>query len=336
MLALLLILSFSVVFLHSVRLAIIVGIAAAIGYYSLALFSPIMTVIAVIFAIGFGAFVLLYGQKLLFLIAAVAAVVYATVEAGDPLLAVSASVPLLAAVVLAVSIRRAMRRSSSICLIAAVLLIGYLAVPVWSMWQAGLFSQSFLTEFIAELKVTYLEAFNQSLALVDEELRAGMTEEYFLAVFNGVLRMIPALAILAASVIGFLANRLFLGLCIGSGRIQKLPEASRFLILSSVSAIVYLISLLLVITVPSISDKQELLVETANNLVILLLPPLFLVGCTGLLGFFAKRGCLTIWFFVGVGMIFSYFPGPILYIISLFGVYLTFRANRMMSQTPKE
>ena len=146
-LALLLILSFSGVFLHSIRLAIIVGIAAAIGYYSLAFFSPIMTVIAVIFAIGLGAFVLLYGQKLPFLFASVAAIVLAAVEAKDPLLAISASVPLLAAIVLAISIGGSMRRSSSICLIAAVLLIGYLALPVWSLWQADMLNQSFLNEF---------------------------------------------------------------------------------------------------------------------------------------------------------------------------------------------
>ena len=325
-----LIIIFSATILRSRLLSLLVGIPAALSFLSTSSFIPVASIVAVIFLIGMGAVALLHVNKIFaagcFLVAFGASVMIT----GDPITSAAMLPFALCALLLAVALAKGMRRAPAICLVATGLLIGYALIAVVGIYRlGGQISTELLSALVDEAYTIMLDAFRESTSLLDPEMRALRTEEVFNAAFDSVLCLLPAGCIIAVSVIAFLAHLLSFMLSVATGYAEKIPAASRPFVLSPVTAILYVVSFLLMVFAPYMGDSSGLLLLTAQNMTLILMPALLLVGALGIYGFLAQnKGCLNIWVILGIILLVVYTRGILLYPISFIGVYLTFRVNK--------
>ncbi len=328
--ALAILILFSAVLLRSRLLALAVGIPAALGFLSSASLIPVASVIAVIFIIGMGAVVLLHVNKPLVGVCFAAAIGLSLLFTKSILSSATVLLFVLCAILLAIALAKGMRRTSAICLVAAGLLLGYLAIFAIALYRlTGEITTDALSSLISQFHELFLEAFKESTKLLDKELRALFTEEAFNAAFDAVLCSLPAGFVLAASLPAFLAHLLSFMLCAESGYMERIPEESRPFVLSPVTAVLYIAALLLTFLAPYMGSGSDLILLTAQNMTLILMPPLLLVGALGIYGFLAQnRGCLNVWVLLGIVLLILYTRGILLYPISFIGVYLTFRVNR--------
>ena len=321
---------FSAAVLRSRLLSLLVGIPAALSFLSTTSFIPVASLASVIFFIGMGAVSLLRVNKLFavgcFLIAFGASVLIT----GDPIASAVMLPFVLCAVLLAIALAKGMRRAPAICLVASGLLVGYVLIITVAIYRlGGQISTELLAALVDEAHAIMLEAFRESVSLLEPEMRALMTEEVFNAAFDTMLCTLPAGCIIAISVIAFLAHLLSFMLSVATGYAEKIPEESRPFVLSPVTAVLYVVSFLLMLFAPYMGDSSGLLLLTAQNMTLILMPALLLVGVLGIYGFLVQsRGCLNIWAILGIILIAFYTRGILLYPISFIGVYLTFRVNK--------
>lgn len=325
-----LIIVFSAAVLRSRLLSLIVGIPAALSFLSTSSFIPVASIAAIIFLVALGAVALLRVNKIFVVGCFLIAFVASALITGDTITSAAMLPFALCALLLAVALAKGMRRASAICLVAAGLLVGYALIAVVGIYRfGGQISTEMLSALVDEAYTIMLEAFRESTALLEEEMRAMMTVEVFNAAFDSMLCTLPAGCIIVISVMAFLAHALSFMLSVATGYAEKIPEASRPFVLSPVTAILYVVSFLLMIFAPYMGDSSGLLLLTAQNMTLILMPALLLVGALGIYGFLAQnKGCLNIWVILGIILLVVYTRGILLYPISFIGVYLTFRVNK--------
>lgn len=328
--AIALVVAFFSLFLRSRLLSLAVGVPAVLGFLSSSSFTQTASIVAAICIIGMGAVALLHVNKLLVGVCFAAAYGCSLLFTKNPLTSATMLLFALCAILLAISLAKKMRRTSAICLVAAGLLIGYTILFLVGLYRlTGEISMEAFSSLISQFHALFLEAFKESALLFDQNLRAVMTEEAFNAAFDAVLCALPAGFIMLVSALAFLAHLLSFILCSASGYMEKIPEESRPFVLSPVTAILYTASLLLTLIAPFIGGNSQILLLTAQNMTLILMPPLLLVGWFGIYGFLAQnKGCLNAWVIIGIVLLIVYSRGLLLYPLSLVGVYLTFRVNR--------
>ena len=328
--ALALVIAFSAVLLRSRLLALVVGVPAALSFLSSASFIPVASIASVIFIIGMGSVALLHVNKLLVGICFAAAFGLSLLFTESILASSTMLLFLLCAVLLAIALSKGMRRTSAVCLVTGALLVGYVTIFAIAFYRlAGAFSREALSSLISQIYTLLLDAFKESASLLDPEFRVLMTEEVFNAAFDAILCSLPAGVIITVSVLAFLSHLLSFVLCTESGYMERIPEGSRPFVLSPVTAILYVAAFLLTLIAPYVGDGAGILLLTAQNLTLILMPALLLVGALGIYGFLAQnKGCLNIWVLLGIVLLIVYTRGILLYPISFVGVYLTFRVNR--------
>lgn len=328
--ALALVIFFSAALLRSRILTVAVGLPAVLGFLSYSSFIPVASVVAVIGIIGMGAVALLHTNKVLVALSFAVAFGASLFFTKSPLASAVMLLYALCAVLLAGALSRGMRRSSSICLVATCLLFGFAVVFLVGLWRlVGELNREVFSALISEMHELLLESFMESAALFDESIRPIMTEETFNAAFDTALCTLPAITILSVCGLAFLAHLLSFMICTASGYMQKIPEESRPLVLSPVTAILYIVSFLLLLLAPFVAKDSDILLWTAQNMTLILMFPLLLIGTFGILGFLSQNaGCLNVWVIMGLILLALYSRGLLLYPVSFFGVYLTFRVNR--------
>lgn len=328
--ALALVIAFCATFLHARRLVILIALPTVFGFLSYASFIPVAAVVSVIFIVGFGAAVLLHANRIV--VAASFAVAYGAsiFFTKDPLLSAGMWLFALCAFLLYVAIAKQMRRTSAICLVAASLLVSFAVIVLVGLWKiAGPLNGELFTTLLSEFHAQLLVAFKESVTHLDPALRPIMTEEVFNGAFDAVLCTLPAIAVISVSVLAFLSHMLTFTVCTASGYLRKLSEKSLVFVLSPVTAVLFILSFVLLLTVPYLADDAQILLLTVENLTLLLMPGLVLVGILGIYGFLAKTpGCLNTWVLLGLALVVFYSRGYLLYLIAFVGVYLTFRVNR--------
>lgn len=331
-----LVIAFCSVFLRARRLALGVGAIAALGFLSSVSFIQTASIVAVVCIIGMGAVSLLHVNKLLVGVSFAVAYGSSLLFTKSPLASATMLLFAFCAILLAVALAKKLRRTSAICLVATGLLIGFAGIFLLSLYRlTGEISMDAFSSLISQFHELLLEIFKENALLLDQNLRAVMTEEAFNEAFDAILCILPAGFIITVSVLAFLSHWLSFVLCSASGYMQKIPEESRPFVLSPVTAVLYIVSLLLMLVAPFVGDDSQILLVTAQNMTLILMPALLLVGWFGIYGFLSQTaGCLNVWVILGMVLLVVYSRGLLLYPLSLVGVYLTFRVNR--GQPPQE
>lgn len=323
--AVLLLVPFCLVLLRSRFLAVLVGLPALLGFFTYSSFIPTVTVIAPLFAIALGATAWLHKARLWGIFGWLAAGIAASLIRATALYAIPVIFFGICAAALALALAKGWRRTSTICAISALLLVGIVGL-VFVLLRVSSLS---LSDFIGQIRELMAESFLENAAMLEESIRVQMTRELFDGAFDEMLVTLPAVLLLSVSLFAFFAHLLALKICTLSGYIRKIPDIARIFLLSPVTAIVYIISFILMIAVPFVADDAAILSLTAQNLTLILTPPLAFVGWLGIYSFLAKTpGCLNIWILLGIVVVLFYTRGIGVYAMTFLGVYLTFRANK--------
>lgn len=328
--AIILILAYSLAFMRSRTTALLVGAAVAFFYLSTGSISSVGAVLSFVFAIGMGAASLMHLKKFWCLLLAVLACVAIWLVSGDVSAIFYALSTLVPAVLLWLVISRGMRRIPALCLLSAVFL-AMILVPfamVLAQEYNGL-SQETLSLFIEDVHDEFLRVTMESSQQLPEEYRAIMTESFFSSVFDSVLLLSPAILIACANIVSFFVHLLALALCRMSGRLRDISRKVLQFDLSRPSAVVFLISLVVMLLGLGTSDTGILISVVLQNLCIILFPPFILVGGLGVYHFLRSRpGCLNTWVIV-VLIFFAIYSGLVLAIpLALLGAIMTLRRKK--------
>lgn len=323
--------AFSSAVLHSRFLTFLIGVPAVLSFLTYASLIPVATVVSAVFIIGLGAAALLHANRLLVALCFAAALGLSLLLTKDLLLSGSSLLLLLCAVLLAVATEKKMRRTSAVCLVTGVLSVGLLLILLIGIYKAnGSLDAATLPSLIDEIHGQMLAVFKENTAALPAESRILITDETFNAAFDAVLCTLPALFLASVSALVFMAQSVLFALCVSSDYAKKMTDRGTTFVLSPVTAVVYTLSVLLSVALPIFTDDARAVALTAENLSLLLMPGLLLVGFIGIRGFLEKNAsCMNVWATLALVLLFFYLGGTLLYIIAFIGVYLTFRVNRV-------
>lgn len=323
--------SFSSSVLRSRILAAIVAVPAVLSFLMTSTFTIVAIPVAFMFSIGLGAAALLLAKRSFVIACFAASFVLAIFVTMDLLRTCVMIPPMLCAVLLAVTTEKKMRRTSAVCLVTGVLLLVLGIIVLLAIREeTGSVSTAFFADLISEIHARMLAIFKESAALLDPSVRPLYTEHVFNGAFDTVLCVLPAMIILPFVILVFLAQSLQFALCVSTDYFKKMTERSAVFALSPVTAALYLIAALLAAALPLFTEKARAVVATAENLVLLLMPGLVLVGFFGIRGFFEKNAsCMNVWVILGALAAFYFLGSTLFYIVAMIGVYLTFRVNRV-------
>lgn len=323
--AILLLVPFCLVFLRSRLLALLVGLPALFGFFTYSSFIPTVTVVAPLFAIALGATALLHKARLWVILGWLAAGIAAVLIRANALYAIPVLFFGICAAALALALAKGWRRTTAICTVSAILLVGLVGSAI-VLFRASALS---LSDFIGQIRELMAKSFLENAAMLEENIRVQMTRELFDGAFDEMLVTLPAVLLMSTSLFAFFTHLLALKVCTLSGYARKIPDPARIFLLSPVTAIVYIVSFVLMIAIPFVADDAAILSLTAQNLTLILTLPLAFVGWLGIYSFLAKTpGCLNIWILLGIVLTLFYTRGVGVYAMTFLGVYLTFRANK--------
>ncbi len=328
--------AFALAFMRSPALAALIGIPAVFGFFYSNSILTVATVVSVIFAIGMGAAVMLHTKPIIPILMGALAYGAAVIYTKDLLISAYMGLFLLCAVALAVLLSKKVSRVSAI-LGTSILFLIAIAVPfLISLYQDyGALSADTFSKFLSDLRDVALGAYLEGIEILNEEMRAAMTKELFHSVFDAILSLAPAFLVIAACVVGFFAHMLALSICRRSGYARTFPLQAQVFYMSKVSAIVFIVALVLPILGLGKSDTAHVISVTAENINLMLMPAFLLVGGFGLLALLRKfRGCLNIWVFMALIFFIPSIFAIAIYPLAIFGAIITLRTPSLNTTNP--
>lgn len=327
-------------FLRSRAVFITVGVAALAGFFYTGSLISVASVVATVFLIGLGAVVMLHIRPPLLILMGAAAFGVTLLITGDPM-ASSAVLRLIpCALVLSVLLARGTRRTTCIWAVSALFLIIWLAPMLWQIHgEYGDLSEAVFTRFFDDLRAEYIRVCLEAAEMLTEELTATgqikaeylslLSEETFHTVLDTVLCLLPAILAIIASLVGFAAQALSLTFCRATGYVAKLPPRTQLFAMTKISAVVFLIALLLPILGLGKSNDAQVISLAAENINLMLMPAFLWVGGVSVVSFFRhQRGCLNVWVLLTLAFFLIYVGALLIYPLAVFGALVTLRARK--------
>lgn len=327
-------------FLRSRAVFITVGVAALAGFFYTGSLISVASVVATVFLIGLGAVVMLHIRPPLLILMGAAAFGVTLLITGDPM-ASSAVLRLIpCALVLSVLLARGTRRTTCIWAVSALFLIIWLAPMLWQIHgEYGDLSEAVFTRFFDDLRAEYIRVCLEAAEMLTEELIATgqikaeylslLSEETFHTVLDTVLCLLPAILAIIASLVGFAAQALSLTFCRATGYALKLPPRTQLFAMTKISAVVFLIALLLPILGLGKSNDAQVISLAAENINLMLMPAFLWVGGVSVVSFFRhQRGCLNVWVLLTLAFFLIYVGALLIYPLAIFGAFVTLRARK--------
>jgi hypothetical protein len=233
-----------------------------------------------------------------------------------------------AALLLAVATRLGKDRTSAICFAEVGLLMLLAAVVGYFLYTQSVARGISIKEFVELLEDALLRA---ALEMRDERngvfgellgsdetmavVREQFSDEYVGVLIRQTLRLLPAVCCILCGVVAFEAQILLNGLYRSVGWKQVLTPRSMVLTMSTLAAIPYFVSFLLML----IPMKNTLIPLVISNLNLILLPGLCVIGFTMLMLNFAraKGGARLVWILLLGGVLCCCSGGPALSLLVL-------------------
>ncbi len=237
---------------------------------------------------------------------------------------------------LAVATLRGARRTSAICAVSGGLLLVVAAALFLHLWQTcGSLNREAIVAYIGGLRnglaeelfslrdqlleIAKQDGTEQGAALY-QSISETMTDESLTSLVQAFFNLIPAFAVILCNIIAFEAQY-FLNLTYQtSGWRAVLTRESCLFSMSFSAAILYTVSFVMTIFVPD----GSLLFAVVQNLSLILLPGFCVIGLGALLPMISgARGGLRVALILGLGALFCCSTMTALYILAIWGAYLT-------------
>ncbi len=317
-------------FLQARLLAVLIAVPAVLAMLSGASVMGPASLLSPIVIIGLGASALLYRKPLLPLLGMAAALGVSVLFTSDiKAVAYAAVPPILGALALALLTARSVRRVTVVLWLSVLMATLWLIPSAISIYtQYGDLSADTLSRFLTELRTSLLAAFEEALAVSGDTLPAEVREMFSEDMLNSfmdlVLTVAPALLAILASLVAFFADFLALLSYRVTGFDKKLAPEARVFAPSKLSAVVFLVTLVVSFLDPGQSQDIMVLSVSATNISMMLTAPFMLVGLVNILAFLRRqRGCLNIWM-VGAILVFApYLLMAAITPLALWGAVLT-------------
>lgn len=198
--------------------------------------------------------------------------------------AVQSLFPAICGVIIAVSMKRGARRSGAILAGAVGLALFTVALfTVGSLLEGQSIGVEYLLAAIEEARQGLIASMTEMAPELSETLGYDVSGLDFESVVNSVFNILPALVILTFTISAFVAQLSLLALCRICGIYHKLEKKDTEFSVTPITALIYAITALLGFFIP---DGQGAAAAVLENLNIILMPALALVG---LMSFLPRR-----------------------------------------------
>ncbi len=239
-----------------------------------------------------------------------------------------------AGLLLAVAARLCKRRSAAICFAIAGLLISVLvAAALWIYKTCGALNLDVIKAYIDSLRQLMLDFListrDQLLEIaqkdggeqaqeLSEQIAEVMTLENLRTIVTQLFNLIPALVVVACSIIAFEAQSFLLAMYHNTGFSAVVTPEARVFTMSPVSAVVYTVAFVVTIFAPVTSMASAV----AQTFSLILLPGFCLLGLQFFLPLLAhsRGGTRFFLIFICVAML-CCSPSNLLYILAMWGAY---------------
>ena len=338
------------------RLVISVLLASFIPVALLGSFSIGTVVLAIVAATGCGAILVTAMQqpwRAIVLPLAAWTIAYAVTR--DPALASLTLIALPAALLLALATITGQRRTTAICYTVGGFLLSILAIlGVYFVLTYGTIDRNtIITHFesqrdwIVELLVKYRD---NALGLLAEEGMQGdelyammqtlMSRETLAYLVAMLYNILPALVIVACSILAYEAQSLLCATYCTMGMKSMLTPASVGFTLSTASAILYLVAFAFTAILPA----SSMALAVAQNFYLILTPGLFLIGLGAIsFRFRATKGGSKVFLILLLVFVFLLNPTSLFTVLAFFGAITVIISaiglrliQKMQGQTPSE
>jgi len=235
-----------------------------------------------------------------------------------------------AGILLAIATVGAKPRTTAICFTAAGFLLSLLTlIAVWVYLQTGGLGRGHFLAVIEGIKNAVMQQIEPireeifALAKESQNPAAMQLAETFAAMYSEetivqMMRLVPAVAVVACSILAFNAQ-LLLGMnYFTTGLGELVPKQARIFTMSLTAAVLYCASFLLLVFMPT----GSLAAAVTQNVSLILMPGLALLGIRGLAVSFSKaRGGMRVFLILFVGAMLCCSSELIFYILGLWGAY---------------
>ncbi len=240
-----------------------------------------------------------------------------------------------AAALLAFATVKGYDRTSAICFAAAGLLLSLAAILLVLIYlQYGNLGRGAIVGYFDALRNGMI----QTLASVRNELLAQMSavvqddatreaydrlammlsDEMLDTLVSLVVNILPAMAVIVCSVIAYEAQGMLNAVYYHSGLRQVVTPASRCFTMSVVSAVIYSLTFILTLLIPTTSMASAVV----QNICLILLPGFCVLGVQGIfLSLAQARGGMRVFLLLFFGSMLCCYTGGALYILAMWGAY---------------
>jgi hypothetical protein len=276
------------------RLVTILSILpCALAFLNAELSPAFVLLLCAIAIIGYGGFAITSIHPALVAAAPVASCLLAFAITGDPVRALDTLVFVPMALVAALALRLKFSRTGAIAAVTATLLTVTAGLLFLLLPEGVSLSAESISEFVARVREIMSEALLELSSLDDRFAPFGENaEEISETLVNTTLRLLPSLVIVSAEILAYLACLIAITMRTSQFPEEKLPAECRVFRMSALSAILFLISFALSLFPLGKNDTIGILLITALNLFVILLPGLAVCGAIRLLVAFRQKHML--------------------------------------------
>lgn len=257
-------------------------------------------------------------------------------------------VVLPAALLVAVATVKAKGKTSSVCFATAGLLLSVVAIVGVLIWQQyGSLGQNAIAEYFGGLRDGFIRDLlsvrdelleiagqdgSEQAQLLQQQISKLMSDDTVTDMIAQLFNILPALVVMLCSVLAYEAHALLNSFYRSSGLQCVLTREACVLTISPTAAVIYAVTFILVLVLPS----STVFSATVQNLCLILMPGLCLVGVRGLFTALSKaRGGMRVFFIFALAFLFCCYAGGVLYILAMWGAYYTitlFIRNKMIEK----
>lgn len=294
--------------------------------------SPILPLLlCTIAVIGFGGFAAQAIHPLILAATPVLAYLLALGITQDPSRSLSVLLLIPATLVLALALRHKLSKTASIAAVAVALSATVLALVLFALLSAGTVPDvAFVSDLITSFREQFVSEFMSAANSAElSSVLGNVTRESVSTLVNAFLRLLPAILIVIVEILSYFACLIAVTLRNTQFPEHPLPHTCLAFRMSAVSAVLFLISFVLSLLPAGNSDTVGVLLVSAMNLFVILLPGLALCGVLRLLVSFRQKRFLSP---ILLFLLFLWFSSLIPTILALIGAIAILRTEKAVSQ----
>ncbi len=318
---LLLIRSRTVAFVTAIPCFVALITASSSPFFSLLL--------AITAAVGCGAFAIRYANRFLLLLAPIGAYAIAFALTENVVLSLLVFAPVPGAIVLFLAVRKGLSRTATVASVATVLVaIAAFVLFLTVHLKYGNVTVKFFTDFLTSFRDKMIEKYIDAVKTAGLSHVMTVDKDVLNAAINLLIRLIPAGVVLIAEIMAYFSGLIAVSMHSVYFPEQPLSHEVLTFRMSSVSAVMFLLSFLAFLLFPTDSNTFGIVSVSAMNLNLILIPGLALCGILNFLANLRQRKQISLIPTLLFLAVLIFYTAVIPYILAFSGAFAILRTGR--------